>query len=61
MKNFQCIPCGFMYNPELGDPDNGIEPGTPFEEISPEWVCPICHSVHETFKPSTDESSKEKK
>ena len=34
--------CGFIYDPELGDPDGGIEPGTPFENIPEGWICPIC-------------------
>ena len=35
-------PCGYVYDPAEGDPDNGIAPGTPFEEIPEDFVCPIC-------------------
>lgn len=41
MKKYEC-PCGYVYDPELGDPDNGIAPGTPWEEVSEDWVCPVC-------------------
>lgn len=39
---YRCKVCGFIYDPELGDPDGGIEPGTPFENIPEGWTCPIC-------------------
>ena len=35
-------PCGYVYDPAVGDPDNVIAPGTPFEDIPADWVCPIC-------------------
>lgn len=37
-----CTICGWIYDPEVGDPDSGIEPGTKFEDIPDEWVCPEC-------------------
>ena len=42
MQKYQCTICGFVYDPEEGDPDSGIAPGTPFEDISEEWSCPVC-------------------
>ena len=42
MKKYVCYPCGWIYDPEAGDPDGGIEPGTAFEDIPDDWVCPIC-------------------
>jgi Rubredoxin len=39
---YRCSVCGFVYDPELGDPDSGVAPGTPFEEIPDSWSCPIC-------------------
>ena len=42
MKKYVCDPCGYIYYPELGDPDSGIAPGTAFEDIPEDWVCPIC-------------------
>ena len=44
-----CSECGYVYNPEAGDPDNGIEPGTPFEDIPGDWVCPECGVGKEEF------------
>ena len=42
MKKYVCDPCGWIYDPEAGDPDGGIEPGTAFEDIPDDWVCPLC-------------------
>ena len=42
MDKFVCEPCGYIYDPEQGDPDGGIAPGTAFEDIPDDWVCPIC-------------------
>jgi len=44
-----CDICGFIYDPEVGDPDGGIAPGTPFEEIPDDWVCPECGISKEKF------------
>ncbi len=41
MKKYSC-PCGYVYDPEVGDPDSGIAPGTAFEDIPEDWVCPVC-------------------
>lgn len=50
MAKYQCTVCGYIYDPELGDPDNGIEPGTPFEAIPDDWVCPVCGSIKTGFE-----------
>lgn len=42
MKKYVCNICGYVYDPEKGDPDGGIEPGTAFEDIPDGWVCPVC-------------------
>ena len=49
MKKYVCEPCGYIYDPEVGDPDNGITPGTAFEDIPEDWVCPICYLGKEVF------------
>ena len=41
MSKYVC-PCGYVYDPEVGDPDNGIAPGTPWEEVPEDWTCPLC-------------------
>jgi rubredoxin len=42
MKKYICTVCDYIYDPEKGDPDSGIEPGTAFEDIPEDWVCPLC-------------------
>ena len=42
MKKYVCGPCGYVYDPEVGDPNSGIPAGTPFENLPEDWVCPIC-------------------
>ena len=50
MKKYVCTVCGWVYDPEVGDPDGGIAPGTPFEEIPYDWVCPICGLGKDEFE-----------
>ena len=40
--SYVCDICGYIYDPAAGDPDNGVNPGTSFDDIGDEWVCPIC-------------------
>ena len=42
-------PCGYEYDPAKGDPDNGIDPETEFDELDAEWVCPLCGASKEDF------------
>ena len=42
MVKYVCPACGYVYDPEAGDPDNGVAPGTSFESLSEDWVCPVC-------------------
>ena len=51
MKKYKCIPCGYIYDPEEGDPDGGIKPGTAFEDIPEDWVCPVCSVGKDEFEP----------
>ncbi|MDO4468884.1 MAG: rubredoxin [Bacillota bacterium] len=51
MQKYVCEPCGYVYDPELGDPDNGVEPGTAFEDLPEDWVCPICGLGKDEFVP----------
>jgi flavin reductase (DIM6/NTAB) family NADH-FMN oxidoreductase RutF/rubredoxin len=46
---YQCSACGYIYDPEKGDPDSGILPGTPFEEIPDDWKCPVCGTEKSDF------------
>ncbi|MBC8344129.1 MAG: rubredoxin [Bacteroidetes bacterium] len=47
---FKCQVCGYIYDPEAGDPEHGIEPGTAFDDIPDEWKCPLCTSGKEAFQ-----------
>lgn len=49
MKKYVCETCGYVYDPEQGDPDSAIEPGTAFEDLSEDWVCPLCGVGKEDF------------
>jgi len=50
---YRCAICGYIYDPKLGDLENGIKPGTPFEEIPGDWVCPICGADKSQFEKET--------
>ena len=49
-SKYQCEPCGYIYDPEKGDPDSGIEPGTPFEDLPDDWCCPVCGVSKDMFE-----------
>ncbi len=51
MKKYVCDVCGYIYDPEAGDPDGGIDPGTAFKSIPDDWVCPVCGAGKEDFSP----------
>lgn len=51
MKKYECSVCGYVYDPALGDPDNGIKPGTSFADIPDDWLCPVCSVGKEDFEP----------
>ena len=50
MDKYVCEVCGYIYDPEKGDPDNEIEPGTSFDDLPKDWVCPVCGAGKESFK-----------
>jgi flavin reductase (DIM6/NTAB) family NADH-FMN oxidoreductase RutF/rubredoxin len=50
MDKYTCTVCGYTYDPEKGDPGNGIEPGTKFEDLPEDWVCPVCGASKEAFE-----------
>ena len=54
MQKYVCDVCGYVYDPAVGDPDNGIEPGTAFEDIPEDWACPLCDDSKDMFS-ETDE------
>jgi rubredoxin len=50
MDKYVCTVCGYVYDPEKGDPENGVEPGTRFEDLPDDWVCPLCGAPKEDFE-----------
>jgi len=50
MKVWECIVCGFIYEEALGLPDEGIAPGTPWEDIPDDWACPDCGVTKSDFE-----------
>jgi flavin reductase (DIM6/NTAB) family NADH-FMN oxidoreductase RutF/rubredoxin len=50
MQKYKCTVCGYIYDPEKGDPDSGIKPGTPFEKLPDDWVCPVCGADKSLFE-----------
>lgn len=51
MRKYVCVTCGWIYDPEEGDPENGVPPGTPFSELPEDWTCPACGVGKEYFEP----------
>ncbi len=50
MEKWQCVICGYIYDPQIGDPDNGIKPGTKFKDLPDNWVCPVCGASKDEFE-----------
>ena len=51
MSKYQCDLCSYVYDPGKGDPDNGVAPGTAFENLPEDWVCPDCGAEKTDFSP----------
>ena len=51
MDKFECVLCGYVYDPEIGDPEADIEPGTTFDELPEDFVCPLCGAGKDEFEP----------
>jgi len=50
MDKYTCSVCGYVYDPEVGDPDNGIKPGTKFEDLPETLECPVCGASKADFE-----------
>lgn len=50
MDRYRCTICGYIYDPEEGDPESGIEPGTSFDDLPDDWVCPMCGASKDEFE-----------
>ncbi len=51
MQKYVCDVCGYVYDPEAGDPESSIGPGTPFEDLPDDWKCPVCGVGKDEFSP----------
>jgi rubredoxin len=49
MTKYICDLCGYVYDPEAGDPDNGVEAGTAWEDVPDDWLCPLCGVGKDSF------------
>lgn len=54
MGKFICDICGYVYDPAVGDPGEGVEPGTAFADLPGDWVCPECGAGTDSFSPTGD-------
>lgn len=54
MEKYRCIPCGYIYDPAVGDEDSGVEANTPFSQLPDDWVCPVCGADKDSFEPVED-------
>lgn len=54
MSKYICTVCNYIYNPEDGDPDGNIAPGTPFEDLPDDWECPLCGACKDDFEKLED-------
>jgi flavin reductase (DIM6/NTAB) family NADH-FMN oxidoreductase RutF/rubredoxin len=53
MQKYVCQVCGYVYDPAAGDPDNGVAPGTAWEDVPDDWVCPVCGASKDQFDPES--------
>jgi len=50
VARYECQVCGYVYDEDVGDPDNGVPPGTKWEELPDDWVCPVCGATKDQFE-----------
>ncbi|MFH1138759.1 MAG: rubredoxin [Pseudomonadota bacterium] len=50
MEKYVCQVCGYIYDPESGDPDNGVPAGTTFANVPGDWTCPVCGAGKDQFE-----------
>jgi rubredoxin len=51
MQKYKCLMCGYIYDPAVGDPQNGVAPGTAFKDLPADWTCPECGAPKDEFEP----------
>lgn len=50
MESWLCVVCGYVYDPAIGDPDSGVAPGTKWEDVPEDWICPLCAVGKDQFE-----------
>ena len=50
MKQYKCLVCGYVYDPKIGDAENGVEPNTDFQDLPADWLCPECGAGKDEFE-----------
>ncbi|MEW6003272.1 MAG: rubredoxin [Nitrospirota bacterium] len=50
MDKYVCTVCGYVYDPAVGDPENGVSPSTKFQDLPDDWVCPVCGAPKDAFE-----------
>jgi len=50
-QKYECNICGYVFDPAVGDPDNGVAAGTAFVDLPDDWECPLCGAPKEEFSP----------
>ncbi len=50
MRKYRCTVCSYVYDPEAGDVDSGVAPGTAFDDLADDWVCPVCGADKDAFE-----------
>jgi len=50
MRRWRCLACQYVYDPVVGDPDNGVPAGTPWEQVPDDWTCPVCGVSKDMFE-----------
>ena len=60
-QSYECKVCGYIYNPAIGDPENNIAPGTKFEDIPSDWLCPLCGVGKDEFEQKKEKKKKRSK
>lgn len=56
LDKYRCIVCGYVYDPAVGDPAGVVAPGTPFEALPEDWVCPECGATKDNFEKFLEEA-----
>jgi len=49
MDRYKCVVCGYIYDPQDGDPSGGIEPGVSFNDLPADYICPVCGAGKDEF------------